>query len=393
MSAGNAFALQAQGVKQEKAPRLEDGVALRHCNAETGLEVDVLILDFLVCQAQTVCLQSRQVSQAPGFASSSGVDTRVTTEGLSLKHNILLVDWFRKFFYVQHPTFRPDRELRFRSDLLQLTALFTQRLSRNPMTPSRDELRRLQQHNQDRARTWIAVADRVPTLSWEAAAEIYDKQLPLPAQELERNRAQILHALGLPAEDEMHEPAFVGTPDCVSLLDLLPLFMRISALRNAMADSVVSPSWLALAAQFMLQACLEQFLVFGASGTDAIDEAFAWGYKHEDNNNEDNDATDLAAMTRTSQDPAVMVNDMFSDPELATEIDAWQDLKADALAQLFPRTASDEPLSSSVLPHLLQQVAARHPFRAFEAAVFDFLAALHGSLERPVLLQETSRRF
>lgn len=79
------------------------------------------------------------------------------------------------------------------------------------------------------------------------------------------------------------------------LLELLPLFMELS---TTIADGDPSVAWMELAAEFMVQAALEQFVNFRESpqadrpmkmAVKALREAFAWGYADKiDADSEDN---------------------------------------------------------------------------------------------------------
>lgn len=73
-------------------------------------------------------------------------------------------------------------------------------------------------------------------------------------------------------------PALYASPTSVSLLDTLPAFMALSAIQNAMSESDITTLWMDLAARFMAQAALEQYVGYGAKEPDVLLDAFAWGY-------------------------------------------------------------------------------------------------------------------
>ena len=87
--------------------------------------------------------------------------------------------------------------------------------------------------------------------------------------------------------------------EAVSLLDLLPDFMSISAnsiIRNQV-QAYVGP-WVELAAELCVVAALEQYILFGVEDDRPRREAFAWGYIDEAKSNSDTDSR--------------AVNDMFT---------------------------------------------------------------------------------
>ncbi|KAI7418146.1 hypothetical protein KC336_g9778 [Hortaea werneckii] len=356
----------------EKLPTASNGLATQ----DSTLEVDLFILDYITYQATNACLSSRDLQPSTSF---------------SLSNNLAMSDSFLALFQARHPGCQLDAELHFRLLLLKLTALFTQRLTRNPTTPPTSALEELRQNNQDRAREWIASEERIPSHGYNIKP--FDDASAFPSRDiLERNRAHVLHGLNVPAEDEAYEDAHYGTPSCLSLLDLLPLFMEVSAARQAMLaasvpESELTEQWMQLACSFMLQACLEQYLVVGASGTDAIDEAFAWGQRPKGREEDANDE----------------ICDMFEDPIYETEVQGWANIKRQYLERILqPATKNSwhESISVPSSPHdaqdghrfidlisRLESTATQHPIVRFESDVLGFLHALSESIERPVLVQ------
>ncbi|KAK5172863.1 uncharacterized protein LTR77_002983 [Saxophila tyrrhenica] len=355
---------EAQPAK--RARLAEDAVASIYSqvsNTDTSLEVDHMILDYVAYQTIQACLASRDPTRQSGSSQA-------------LASNLAMADSFMSIFRTRHPTYKPDAELRLRSMLLKFITLFTQRLTRNPTTPPREDLRALRTSNQQRAREWIGSADRMPSAI--LSSDAFDKDLPIAEQSLERNRAHVLSKLDIPPEDDHYEDAFYGTSDCVSLIDLCPLFMRLSAARNAMNGSNLTELWMELACELMLQACLEHYLVFGAHGTDAIDEAFAWGYKTaEDDSQTSANNVDASSVNHDE------VNAMFEDDEFEMEAEGWAEIKMSYLRRLQPDRAVPEKDTAA----LLGMVATQHPVEAFEKRLLTYLSALSESMVKPVLVQ------
>jgi hypothetical protein len=66
------------------------------------------------------------------------------------------------------------------------------------------------------------------------------------------------------------------------LSDLVPLFVGLSAARNELPDTYctsITPQWMELTGEFMLQATLEQCLVYGSPGPAKLKEIFSWGWR------------------------------------------------------------------------------------------------------------------
>ena len=397
MGSVNAFAgsiegLETNGIREHedtgrphKRARLSDndGVAAIQTQCvptDTALEVDHMILDYTAYKTIEACFASRRSEPQSGSARS-------------LANSLTMSDSFLSIFKARHSTYRPDPELRLRILLLKLTTLFTQRMTSNPTTPAQPALQELRQSNEQRAQYWQHNVWHCPSSSFDT--DSFRNNLPISQQELERNRAHVLHELGIPAEDEDYEDAFYGTSSCISLLDIMPLFMKVSAARNAMSGSNLTERWMQLACDFMLQACLEQFLVFGAQGSDAIDEAFAWGYVEDGHGHINGIEEGEPAMSNRDE-----VDAMFEDDEYAMEVEGWSETKASYLNQLFPSvaggtrsidsdpaTAKDDTVTSEDVVSHLETLAARFPIATFEASLLGFLEALSKSIPDPVLIQ------
>ena len=64
----------------------------------------------------------------------------------------------------------------------------------------------------------------------------------------------------------------------VPLKDTLPMFMKLNAtVVNENPAWSLNEAWFALAAEYMLQAALEQYALDGATGDRALKQCFAWG--------------------------------------------------------------------------------------------------------------------
>jgi hypothetical protein len=69
----------------------------------------------------------------------------------------------------------------------------------------------------------------------------------------------------------------------MQLLDLLPVFMHLcgeALVQPAVEFKCVTKELLDLAAEFMIQSILEQYMVYGAAGIEKLKEAFSWREEH-----------------------------------------------------------------------------------------------------------------
>lgn len=362
-----------------------------------SLEVDHMILDYLSYEATKAVLASRMSNNL---------------HSPSLENKLTMVDTFLEMFKARHPSYVPDAELRFRLLLLKFATLYCSRFDRTTAVPSNHALHGLRENNTARAMAWIENADRMPSGKYDLSGlesgpssdhsnvdantslrqhdnveswrnDTRHKTTTTARQQayLESRRAYTLKVLKRPAEDEIYEDAFYGTSACLSLLDLLPSFMGVIAARNELNNSNLSTGLMELAAQFMLQASLEQYLACGATGCDAIDEAFAWGLKptHPAKGHKKADLT--AQDGDGTADLLSEVDRMFqSEDNNSQENPDWHDIKASHIAEL---AHSD----SQTLRQHLEDVAYGYPIAEFEETVLQLLAGLAASLPEPVLLQ------
>lgn len=101
----------------------------------------------------------------------------------------------------------------------------------------------------------------------------------------------------------------------IFLLDTLHSFMALSATQSVIQDRPITDVWMRLAAGFMAHAALEQCLVHGRQLSDAMAEAFSWGF----------DAETIA--DEGSED--WQINAMFLDVD--EEIEGWTKIRNEHL--------------------------------------------------------------
>lgn len=105
----------------------------------------------------------------------------------------------------------------------------------------------------------------------------------------------------------------------MSLLDTLPAFMALSAIQNSRHESDITVLWMDLAARFMAQAALEQYVHYGANGPNVLLHAFAWGF----------DANSTAGKGSDDWE----VNSMFSGEE--GEVPEWAGIRKQFIGKVL----------------------------------------------------------
>ena len=103
----------------------------------------------------------------------------------------------------------------------------------------------------------------------------------------------------------------------VSLLDTLPSFIALSAAQIASQECKITEVWMRLAAGYMAQAVVEQYLIYRSQQQNIIRGAFAWGF---DENSLAAEGTDEFA-----------INVMFFDDEAEGANGAWESIRDEHL--------------------------------------------------------------
>jgi hypothetical protein len=390
----------------------------RCANTQTSLEVDLLMLDYLADRCIQVSLRCR----APLSPLQRDAAFQAADEALHLVNDLLTLFPER---HPQHNLATHDPKLRFRLLLLKFTVLFTQRYRHSQgrngeccaAKPSPAALKKLREENTLRARSWIGSAERLPTNG--RAVGVFEKCLPLPQRALDEGREKVLEACGQPTFDGVRhlrgmddrlssgndhlddeDLSYGDLNTTLTLLDMLPLFMQVSAACHAFMPegSPMTFQLMKLYRDFALQSCLEQYLVLGASGTDCIDEAFAWCLRDDLDDNdkhpgissqEDDDSLsnlEIENMLRTAEDEP-------DEDEDGTPVPKWSTFLSAAVDRLFPPSDAERIKSRSndnVLHTHLYALSLRMPWADTDASILTFLSALAsgGDVDKSSLLPQ-----
>lgn len=149
-----------------------------------------------------------------------------------------------------------------------------------------------------------------------------------------------------------------------SLLDTLPRFLIISAVISNAMNEDPSQQWMELAAEYMLQAAIEQYTKYGAAGPEALEKCFRWGW---------------VRSLDTKDDDLALINDMFRGSDEA-EIVGWTETK-----EKYLRTFDYG--GQSYFASSYRDLEGELPRTAFEMRVLEYADGLLGFLKKPILLQ------
>jgi len=344
---------------------------------------------------------------------------------------------------------------------LQFLGLFLHRHDQTTVSPSKTSLTTLRDGNRRRAKGWREDAGSlsypeslISAFASEAAERCYveKEQAQKPDQDGDVAMEDILDRshetqprLGANGVAKHYTDTQDETqPETVTLLDILPSFIHLSATRMAMGSMIhepestpdtydddiipsddaastdtlswaTEPQWLRLAASFMLQTILERYLdphLPLPNSPSHVLEAFSWGYittssasassgphnsskadptRHRTDKSltiPDSDEGDITVLgTTPASSPTTLPPSHSNIFVLRTETtpdeagSAWGALRLQAMSLLIP---DDNTVS---LRDRLMKVQMHHPVDAFEKDLFGFLTGLLYSVEEPVLGQ------
>lgn len=162
-----------------------------------------------------------------------------------------------------------DEKTRFRARLLQFILLFTHRYDDENTWTTNDSLNETREQNRDRGH-------EMQSSQFSFIIPIDQRhEFPLPVEVLEENRLRLAYSLKVP--DQWTEFGYGHPLPWPSLHDLLYIFMKLTAARVTIGEWQVLSGWMDLAAQWMLQAVIEEYLLRGASGDETFNTIFAFG--------------------------------------------------------------------------------------------------------------------
>ncbi|EGE02670.1 hypothetical protein TEQG_01705 [Trichophyton equinum CBS 127.97] len=204
------------------------------CDEETRRDVDLMILDYIVCAALTSILHERIADREGAEQQQEGIH--------GCDRWLEIAEATLHLFKTNNPGETLSDDIKFKIKTLNFSNLFFRRFQET--TPA-EEL--------DRA---------------------FERVQPISASQIDENRRTFLDHMAV-RETEEYEFDIEAS---VTLCDILPELMELcDSAPDAISDDICT-----IAVLFMLHAAIEQGLLYGRVGREVLDETFAWGNKDDD---------------------------------------------------------------------------------------------------------------
>jgi hypothetical protein len=350
----------------------------RSANQEYALDVDEMILEYLLyntIKAQLCDLRSRGKAEHGAYNRDIGAATRL----------IQVFDQYLELFKHNHPDYDFSPEIDFSIMLLQFVVLFTQRHSPKWLSQSsRDKLKQSStQYSAIRLEWWDA---RHPPERQQSSREedIVNSwrgffTLPTGGTEKETTAASLRN---LQAQASKSIP----------LLELLPVFLHLSAEMATNLGQDVTQQWMVLAVEFMLQSAWEKLVYLDADGTkEPLKAAFGWG--HWESWDELSDAWTASDASVEVKTEDMRIARMFSTRDKSGEfviMPEWSKVKLEYLSAF-----GTSPDGSQECPQhaqrwqvkRLREIRDRFPMEVFDGKIADFLEGLWKLGDKPLLVE------
>ena len=288
----------------------------KSADAGTRLDVDEAILDYLLYTAVKALLKDRQARKHDSIPTPERRKADLPLQMVECQFSLpyclhdlrLTLAAFLVMFHFNYPDHRCSSTVQFRLCLLKFAALFTRRMEASESSLAPPTLQTLKAQHQQRAKAFLSHYD--VTLSLDLTP--FGNSLPFPesVQQAQRRRVLCASVSDLLADH-------YGSPNSLSLLDTLPSFMALSAAQNTLQGNNVTYLWMRLAARYMAEAVLEQYLIYGAHGSDIIQEAFAYGF----------DPESISA----SDSEELAITNLFWGGEDGREVQGWEEIRDEHL--------------------------------------------------------------
>lgn len=167
--------------------------------------------------------------------------------------------------------------------------MYTRRMVASETTPSKTALQKLSDQRRNQAITFRCVEQNLASLPLIDLNENHAPRHKGPIKQQQSLRSR--------TRPDLSPSHGTSTPPPTSLLDSLPSFMALSAVfQTTTNQTTITDTWMRLAAGFMAQAVVEQYLVYGSTGDEVLQEAFAWGFDAECTAEEGSDEWEINAM-------------------------------------------------------------------------------------------------
>jgi hypothetical protein len=345
----------------------------RSVNSEYALDVDEMILEYLLYNTTKAHLHELRSRERPGCGTESPPTL------------LQVFDQFLKQFKLNHPDydFSPDTE--FSIKLLQFVLLFKYRISPEELSPSlQDQLKRLSKQNS------------AIRMKWWDTRHATDRQSSREDSVLDSWRNFLTTTASAGKEEQTALPGNLhsGAAKFIPLLELLPHFLDLSANMAANLGQDVTQQWMELAAEFMLQSAWENHVHLDAeSDGESLKVAFGWGRWAQEEELDgiatSADAGGEAKAVEVCVDAMFSTGDGSSGRAAGQEIPEWTDVKLEYLSAFGTLPDGEEATEQAQIWQVkrLREIAERFPKEVFDGKIVDYLGGLWKLGKKPLLVQ------
>jgi hypothetical protein len=349
----------------------------RGANPEYALDVDEMILEYLLYNTTKAHLQDSRSNERPEDVS----DPRDTDTAETL---LQVFDQFLELFKINYPEydFSPDTD--FGIKLLQFVVLYTNRKSHTALSPSsREQLKQLcKQNSATRMEWWERRSSKGLSSPEDSIIDCWHDFVKIPA------------SIANDARPAFQDNLRIESGNYIPLLELLPRFLDISADIAANLGQDVTEQWMLLAAEFMLQSAWEKFVYLDADANEEpLKVAFGWGRWHQEQEFESSvmepEARKEAKAAEGRVNTMFSTSNEFSEESSGREMPEWTKIRLEHLSAFGtpPGGNEDSKQAQRWQVERLRKIAEQYPIQKFDGKVVDFLEGLWKLGQKPLLVQ------
>ncbi|KAF2813699.1 uncharacterized protein BDZ99DRAFT_436124 [Mytilinidion resinicola] len=372
---GNSFSTDGQDVEAEL-----DAIIERRLHQDLGpfngffnhdrsldpsdqLDIDLMILDFLAFKT----IESVLIAEQARIGGTRIEAWDMPEDKIEMTNHWIM--WVAK----THGADAVPTEMASRLKLLEFVLLFTRRLDPEANLTTAASLEKTRKKNKGLA-AFMSSRDSFTSELLLPISFDPHTDFPLSNHQLYDNRLRLAAELGV-SDPELWAKEYYGTSMCPSLYDLMTDFFCMTA-AWAGVYWTANNEWLELAGEWMLQAALEAYLIYGVSGEDLFRDIFSVGCPPLD-------ATRDGLEDEAVREAVDAMQTLFCEPEnLQQELADWTEVRESYLLALTP---DDSP--SIISEQTMESARSKFGIKGFHANIYAFLMGLHLAMHKPDMVQ------
>ncbi|KAI9666644.1 MAG: hypothetical protein M1821_004580 [Bathelium mastoideum] len=344
----------------------------KEADPEYQQEIDMWILDYVIYMASDVLIDERNaVRDVESLPNGPRADDMLHTANEILQ-----------FFKATYPHQDLSPALKWRNRLAQFLSLFTRRLQLTTSSPSMELLER----HREKCKIGTLLRQSNTSLNDDEGLQEWSA-IPLSNNQLAQNQQRVLTELKIGEESVT---GYYGSSSSITLQDLLPLFMYLIVQRCEDLDMIAEPLLLELAAEFMLQAALEQFLIYGNNSARTLRDCFS--YRWDPDGIQEFRAAFLQRYASSLDkeelqdiaDETELINDFFYE-ELDHEVPGWKQVREKFMGFLKPE-------KGMAANSQMELAASQHSIFRFEGKILSLLQNMLWSSPMPFFIQVENKQ-